>query len=165
MAVMTRKRGGDQLALSIATCTVAKCFVFVTAGTHDIENITASVTRNNTVRISVYYFSGSVAKGTLLNFVYKNNTDGQYYSYFQPVERNASSNYILPFDLPDREFEIFAYDIKRNGTLYSGVGYPAILPAPKIRVENTSRHGKAQTLVAMCTVIFNQTPILTIILL
>ena len=41
------------------------------------------------------------------------------------VDRETSRNFTLPFSLPPGEYGIFVYDIELDGTLLSGVGYPA----------------------------------------
>ena len=44
------------------------------------------------------------------------------------LDRNTSLNYTLPSNLYPGQYRvyIFVYDIEKNGTLYNGVGYPAV---------------------------------------
>lgn len=39
---------------------------------------------------------------------------------------SASSRHVLPFRLPRGQHKAFMYDMERDGTLFNGVGYPAV---------------------------------------
>ena len=42
------------------------------------------------------------------------------------LERNTLHNYTIPFSLNGGRMAVFVYDIESDGTLASGVGYPAV---------------------------------------
>ena len=46
-------------------------------------------------------------------------------SVILPLDRNSSGNYTLPFQLYPGQYRVLVYDIEEDGTLCSGVGYPA----------------------------------------
>ena len=41
------------------------------------------------------------------------------------LNREASDHYTLPFRLPAEDYNVSVYDIEHNGTVFSGVAYPA----------------------------------------
>ena len=43
------------------------------------------------------------------------------------LDRNASVDYELPFNLFQGVYQVFVYDIESDGTLANGVGYPAVI--------------------------------------
>ena len=43
------------------------------------------------------------------------------------LDRNTSLHHTLPFDLYPGQYRVFVYDIESDGTLYNGVGYPAVM--------------------------------------
>ena len=42
------------------------------------------------------------------------------------LDKNSSRSHILPYSLTDRRMAVCVYDIESDGTLASGVGYPAV---------------------------------------
>ena len=42
------------------------------------------------------------------------------------LDRNTSLDHTLPFSLSAGRMAVFVYDIESDGTLASGVGYPAV---------------------------------------
>ncbi len=42
------------------------------------------------------------------------------------LNSSTSRNHTLPFSLSDGRIAVFVYDIESDGTLVSGVGYPAV---------------------------------------
>ena len=42
------------------------------------------------------------------------------------LDRNTSLHHTLPFNLYPGQYRVFVYDIESDGTLYNGVGYPAV---------------------------------------
>ena len=47
-------------------------------------------------------------------------------SVFLALDRETSRDFTLPFYLSPGGYRVFVYDIKQDGTLSSGVGYPAV---------------------------------------
>ncbi len=45
---------------------------------------------------------------------------------FLALSRTVSLSYALPFELPPGQYGVLVYDIESDGTLFSGVGYPAV---------------------------------------
>ena len=87
-------------------------------GTHDIQNIT-----NN---LSVTYSEDSCAAGALLLLVNMSIDYEIVDSFFLALSRNSSLDYTLPLQLKQGHYQVFVYDIGSDGTLASGVGYPAV---------------------------------------
>ena len=77
------------------------------------------------VTASAAYSEHSCAAGVLLIFVFMNDC-GTVGFTFLALNRTASLDYTLPFDLPPGQHTVLAYDIESDGTLASGVGYPAV---------------------------------------
>ena len=42
------------------------------------------------------------------------------------LDRNTSLHHTLPFNVHPGQYRVFVYDIESDGTLYNGVGYPAV---------------------------------------
>ena len=117
------------------------CFhAFVTyAGTHDVENLSVAKNSNSgNIEISVDYVSGSNAKGALV-CVHDNGMPS-----LLLVTQSASSNYTLPLTLlpgpGDYPTKLFAYDIESDGTVDSGVHYPAVEKTIRITTNATTRN-------------------------
>ncbi len=77
------------------------------------------------VTVSVAYSEHSCAAGALVIFVFMNDCETVGFS-FLALNRTASLSYTLPFELPPGQYGVFVYDIESDGTLVSGVGYPAV---------------------------------------
>ena len=75
--------------------------------------------------VSVVYSEHSCAAGALLIFVLVNDCGAVGFT-FLALNRTASLDYALPFDLPSGHYRVLVYDIESDGTLASGVGYPAV---------------------------------------
>jgi hypothetical protein len=102
-------------------------------GTHGIHNLQAVSTTNmmideQSVIIAAAYSEHSCAAGALLILILMNNDESVDFtkSTFLALDRNVSLGYMLPFDLYPGKYKVFAYDIESDGTLASGVGYPAV---------------------------------------
>ena len=90
-------------------------------GTHDIITATAS----NGTRITTQYFENSTAFGALYVLVFI--TDEEEVDFvILAIDRETSRDYTLPFSLFSREYRVYVYDIEQDGTLPSGVSYPAV---------------------------------------
>lgn len=63
----------------------------------------------------------SDARGALFNFVFTNNT-----FIHSTLVAFSNSSSLLPFRLFSGLYIIFVHDIEHEGTLSSGVGYPAV---------------------------------------
>ena len=92
-------------------------------GTHDIHNLvlydmTIDV---QSTKISVTYSEHSCAAGALIIFVSETADFA-----FLPLGRSTSLDYTLPFELYPGQYRVLVYDIENDGTLASGVGYPAV---------------------------------------
>ena len=90
-------------------------------GTHDVQNLTQLV--NN---LSVAYSEDSCAAGALLLLVNMSIDYEIVDSIFLALSRNSSLDYTLPLQLHQGQYQVFVYDIGSDGTLASGVGYPAV---------------------------------------
>ena len=88
----------------------------------------ATVVNTNGIEITTAYFNHSTATGALFSFVFI--SDSGYVDFSRslllPFDRNLSHDHRLPFDLYPGLYMIHVYDIEHNGTLYNGVGYPAV---------------------------------------
>ena len=47
-------------------------------------------------------------------------------SFLLALDRNASHNHTLPFELYPGEYVVYIYGMEYDGTLHSGTGYPAV---------------------------------------
>ena len=92
------------------------------AGTHDVVNVVVS--RSNGIQISTVYSEHADARGALLSIVHE---DSESIDLIIPLNRSVSNNYTLPFTLYPGQYRVFVYDIEQDGTLHSGVGYPAVM--------------------------------------
>jgi hypothetical protein len=82
---------------------------------------------NNGIEIATEYSGHSNAGGALIVFIFITNSGEVNFnrSALLALDTNASLNYILPFDLYTGQYRVYVYDIEQNGTLSSGVAYPA----------------------------------------
>ena len=94
---------------------------FIPSGTHDIQN--ATVFGNSVLNIVTEYFKHSNASGALYTFVF---LDGSNRAVYLALDRSTSLNHTLPFSLSAGRVAVSVYDIESDGTLASGVGYPAV---------------------------------------
>ena len=98
-------------------------------GTHDIQELRLTLhgmmMDEQSVRVSAAYSEHSCAAGVLLIFVFTNDCGSVGFT-FLALNRTASLDYTLPFDLPPGQHRVLVYDIESDGTLSSGVGYPAV---------------------------------------
>ena len=78
-----------------------------------------------TVTVSAAYSEHSCAAGVLLIFVLTSDCVAVSIT-FLALNETASLDYTLPFELPPGQHRVLAYDIESDGTLASGVGYPAV---------------------------------------
>ena len=74
------------------------------------------------------YSKSSTAGGALFSFVFITDSGDVDFSrsFLLALDRNTSRNYTLPFNLYPGHYRVYVYDIERDGTLHSGVGYPAV---------------------------------------
>ena len=84
----------------------------------------AQETANNSIEVVTEYQEHSNAIGALYIFT----TFDNYSSSLVPVTRNESSgnDSAVSFSLSAGWYTISVFDIEENGTLLSGVGYPAV---------------------------------------
>jgi hypothetical protein len=84
--------------------------------------------QNETIHITTTYSEHSTASGALFSFVFiTENGDVNFSrSFLLALDRNASYNHTLPFNLYPGHYRVHVYDIEQNGSLISGVGYPAV---------------------------------------
>ena len=104
------------------------------AGSHDIANATARESGEDQVNVQTDYFEYSTASGALymLVFITEDGAVDFNRSVLLALDRNTSHNHTLPFNLSPGNYNVIAYDIEDNGTLFSGVGYPAVINKPLI---------------------------------
>lgn len=79
------------------------------------------------IEVTTVYSDYSGANGALLNFVFIDDTNSVNFtrSALLALDRKKSSNYVLPISLFPGKYSVLVFDIERNGTLSSGVSYPA----------------------------------------
>lgn len=96
-------------------------------GTHYVQDISVTETQSNEVEVTTIYFEHSDAKGALFNFVYIDDRNVVDYtrSVLLALSTNLSYHYVLPFNLFRGHYRVLVFDIEHDGTLFSGVGYPA----------------------------------------
>ena len=96
------------------------------AGTHDIMDVLVN-SNGNTIEVVVTFFAESTARGAVMNCVSVNDS-GEINitsSVLLTLER-INSTAITSFNLYPGQYQVFVYDIEQDGTLSSGVGYPAV---------------------------------------
>ena len=101
------------------------------AGTHDVVNVVV-----NGIQISTVYSEHADARGALFSIV---REDSESIELIIPLNRSVSGNYTLPFTLYPGQYRVFVYDIEQDGTLYSGVSYPAVMQ--ELFISNKSSQG------------------------
>ena len=95
------------------------------AGTHNIMDILIN-SNGNTIEVVVTYFAESTARGAVINFVSVNDCgEINITSYVLLTLERINSTAITSFNLYPGQYQVFVYDIEQDGTLSSGVGYPA----------------------------------------
>ena len=96
-------------------------------GTYDII-AAGTITNNNDTIITTQYFEESSASGALYVLVFV--TDEEEVDFTRSVllalDKEISRDYTLPFSLSPGNYTVFVYDIEQDGTLPSGVSYPAV---------------------------------------
>ena len=111
------------------------------AGTHDVRNATV----HEGITIETDYFEHSSASGALFIFVFLDSgTVDLTRAIYLALDRNTSHNYTIPFILNGGRMAVFVYDIESDGTLASGVGYPAV--NTELIESNLSQGMKLETL-------------------
>ena len=96
------------------------------AGTHDIMDVLVN-SNGNIIEVVVTFFAVSTARGAVMNCVSVNDS-GEINitsSVLLTLER-INSTAITSFSLYPGQYQVFVYDIEQDGTLSSGIGYPAI---------------------------------------
>ena len=81
----------------------------------------------NTIEVVVTFFAESTARGAVMNCVSVNES-GEINitsSVLLTLER-INSTAMTSFNLYSGQYQVLVYDIEQDGTLSSGVGYPAI---------------------------------------
>ena len=79
------------------------------------------------VGVAVSYSEHSCAAGALLVLVFMDGGTVDFTkTAFLALSRNTSLEYTLPFELHPGQYGVLVYDIESDGTLASGVGYPAV---------------------------------------
>ena len=108
------------------------------AGTHDVNALATHIT-NDDVTLTAVYSKYSTASGALFGFVFITNSGDLDFSrsFLLALDRNTSHNHTLPFDLYPGHYRVYVYDIKHDGTLHNGVGYPAATEELFISITNT----------------------------
>lgn len=112
---------------TLCCCCVFIDFLHSYLGTHYIINITVNEAQNKAIEVTTVYSDYSGANGALLNFVFTDDTNSVNFtrSALLALDRKKSSNYVLPISLFPGKYSVLVFDIERNGTLSSGVSYPA----------------------------------------
>lgn len=120
----------------------------IPVGSHDIANATARESGEDQVNVQTEYFKYPTASGALYGLIFITDIGAVDLkrSDFLAFDRNISHNHTLPFNLSPRRYSVIVYDIEANGTLLSGIGYPAVIDELLI-LENS--HGTR----CMCIII------------
>jgi hypothetical protein len=81
---------------------------------------------NGMIKTSVTYSEHSTATGALFSFVYIAESRRVNFnrSFLLALDKNTF-NHTLPLNLYPGHYRVYIYDIEHDGTLSSGVGYPA----------------------------------------
>ena len=105
----------------MCVCTLIIIIVMISydnpSGSHPIVNAALTI-EGGAIRLSTEYFRHSNDSGALYFFL------GDVWALVA-LNREASDHYTLPFRLPAGDYRVFVYDIEPNGTILSGVAYPA----------------------------------------
>ncbi len=97
----------------------------------------AIINPNNEIRVTITYSEKSTESGSLIHFTDQTNEIVNFTrSAIMALNRSASLNYILPFDLYPGQYRVFVYDIEEDGTLLDGVSYPAVRADISTRAES-----------------------------
>ncbi len=106
------------------------CFKHIASGSHDVQNASPKITGQSTIVIIVktIYLEGSSASGALYIFVSFDDTGAADLTraVYLALDRNSSRSHTLPFSLSGGRMLMLVYDIESDGTLDSGVSYPAV---------------------------------------
>jgi hypothetical protein len=84
-------------------------------------------TPTGNVVLTTLYSENSAAKGALFSFVFITDSGDVDFSksFLLALDRNASRNHTLPFNLCPGLYRVHVYDIEENGAFSNGMGYPA----------------------------------------
>ena len=93
----------------------------IPSGTHPIVTATVRVAESGAIILSTKYFRHSNESGALYLFY---SSTGNTWALVA-LNREDSDHYILPIHLPPGRYRVSVYDIEHNGTVLSGVAYPA----------------------------------------
>ena len=94
-------------------------------GTHGIADATLDQTEFG---VTTTYFQRSSERGALVFFINEGKDEVVDFtrSAIIALDKASSLSYTLPFELYAGKYRMLIYDIEQDGTLLSGVGYPAI---------------------------------------
>ena len=103
--------------------------IYHTVGTHGIISAAVTTTddQHNTVIINIRYTIHSRARGTVLVFT-PSESEAVQKSILLALERKESYNHTLSLNsLPPAQYLVSVYEVNREGSLSSGVSYPAVV--------------------------------------
>lgn len=92
-------------------------------GSHGIEEVNVAYVGSNSVEITTSYFQHSTKRGALIFLTSEDMNFTK--STVLALGRATSLAYTLPFQLFPGQYKYLVYDIESDGTLHSGVEYPA----------------------------------------
>ena len=94
-------------------------------GTHDVKD--ANLTIREQITVKTTYIEQSMATGALFIIVpYINGAMDSTRAVHLALDKIDSRSYEIPFSLRGERIAMFVYDIESDGTLTSGVGFPAV---------------------------------------
>ena len=108
-------------------------------GTHDVIAATVLTGDSETI-VMTQYFEEFSASGALYVLVFLTDEEevDLTRSVLLALDVETSRDYTLPFSLSPGGYRVFVYDIEQDGTLSSGVNYPAV-------ADETSRSSKTMS--------------------
>lgn len=106
--------------------------------THDVENVSIQEIRQIEI-VTTQYSQYSDARGTLLIFVFIRYGVLDFSRSALVALDSAYTNNVVPFRLFPGQHKVFVYDIESNGTLFNGVGYPAVIYEFQTRGNNLGK--------------------------
>ena len=110
------------------------------SGTHDVINATVRESADD-IELTTVYSALSTARGALYSFIFIDGADVNLTkSIIVAISNNNSQGYILPFRLFQGECKVFVYDIEEDGTLLSGVSYPAVIDQRVFSGDNSGNY-------------------------
>ena len=94
-------------------------------GSHDIKD--ATITIRERITVEATYTEQSLATGALFIIVpYINGAMDSTRAVYLALDKIDSRSYLIPFSLRGERIAVFVCDIESDGTLTSGVGFPAV---------------------------------------